>query len=756
MAFFLGQKTDALIILSIISLGAILGFIQERGAANALKRLLKMVQVKAEVLRDGKIQEIPVESIVPGDIVQLNAGDIIPADCYILESQALFIDESALTGESFGVEKKEGASDKKINALFMGTHVISGTGLVVAVLTDKKTEFGKIAAHLQTTPPKTTFERNIRDFGLFLFGITVILVISIFVINTLFKRPLIESLLFSLALGVGFTPQLLPAIITINLSKGAKHLAKKKVIVKRLESIENFGSMDILCVDKTGSITQGEVGLSNSYDFQEKPSNKLLLYGYLNAHLQVGYTNPLDKAITKTEIKESAGWKRTAELPFDFEKRRITLTVQKEGESLLISKGATASVLPLCTQAEDHEGKIVPIAQVKEQIQKLFEEKSSQGFRLLAVAYKKLGTQEEKELIFLGFFEFNDPLKPEIKETLEKLKHLGIGLKIITGDNKLIALHVGRELGLSKEQVLTGTEMDSLSQEELEKIVLTKEIFAEIHPNQKEKIVVSLKKAGHTIGFLGDGINDISGLHTADVGISVDNATDAAKESADIILLKKDLNVLIEGVKEGRRTFGNSLKYIFMATSANFGNMFSMAGASLFLSFLPMLPRQILLTNFLTDLPEMTISTDRVDAELLKKPRELDIKFIRKFMITFGLISSFYDYLTFALLLFFASTQEQFRTGWFVESVLSASLIILFIRTRKPFYQSKPSIALTASVAAVVIITLILPYTPVAVLFGFTPLPPIFILLIGVILTLYATSVEVGKRIFYSFLGKQN
>lgn len=761
LALFLSDSTDAIIIFIIILLSAILGVVQEKGAFKILEKLLAQVKTESTVIRDGKAKTVDIETVVPGDIVLLKGGDIIPADCLLLTSNHLLIDESTLTGEAYPVEKEVSVLpentplNKRFNALFMGTYVISGSATALIVLSGKSTEYGKIFEHLKENTPKTAFEKNIQQFGYLLLKITFVLVMAIFAINIFFHRPFIESLLFALALGVGFTPQLLPAIVTVNLTHGAKRLAKRRVIVKRLDSIENFGSMDILCVDKTGSITEGKIVLNGFYDFDGKQKDKVLLYGAVNSSLQTGFINPLDIAVLNASKTNLTQWKKIDEIPYDFIHKRITVLTSNDQEVLIITKGEVSSILSLCSHVEIDTNQIVDLSTVKPKIEKVFEEKSKQGFRLLGIAYKKttsssLKREMEKDLIFLGFLEFMDPLKAGIVETIEQLTHLGIKVKIITGDNRFVATHIAHQIGLSEEHLLTGEEISLLSEVELNKKVKTQVIFAEIEPLQKERIILALRKAGHTVGYLGDGINDISALHNADVSISVENASNVTKEAADFILLNKDLNVLKEGVEEGRRTFGNTLKYIFMATSANFGNMFSMAGSSLFLSFLPLLPKQILLTNLLTDFPEMTIATDNVDKEFLIKPRKMNMKFIRSFMIVFGLISSVYDFITFGIMFLLTDSIAEFRTGWFVESVLSAAIIVLAIRTRRPFLKSRPSKYLAIAIGAIVLITLLLPYTPPGRLFNFQPLPFVFLLCIAAIIICYIITVEVAKKFFFS------
>ncbi len=762
LSFFLGDPVDALIILTIVLVSSLLGFWQERGASNAVEKLLSIVQIKAAVRRDGISKEIPVEEIVPGDIVILNAGDLVPGDGLVQETKDLFVDEAMLTGETFPVEKEvavlpaETPLGQRTNALWMGTHVVSGSATALVIRTGKETEFGKVSERLKLRPQETEFERGIRQFGYFLMEVTLVLVVAIFAINVYLARPVLDSFLFSLALAVGLTPQLLPAIISINLAHGAKKMAQDKVIVKRLASIENFGSMSVFCSDKTGTLTEGIVQLQSALDVEGTPSDQVLLYAYLNAFYETGFTNPIDEAIRTHRKFDLTGYQKQDEIPYDFLRKRLSILVSHDNTHLMVTKGALLNVLAVCSSAETEGGKTVEIAAVRDRIQQHFEEFSNKGFRTLGVANKNMGAEsrikkdDEASMTFSGFLVLFDPPKPNISETIASLKNLGVTLKIITGDNHLVAANVSQQMGLSNTKILTGPDLGQLSDTALLKRVADVDVFAEIEPNQKERIILALRKAGNVVGYMGDGINDASALHAADVGISVESAVDVAKEAADIVLLEKDLGVLAQGVREGRMTFANTLKYVFMATSANFGNMFSMAGISLVLPFLPLLPKQILLTNLLTDFPEMTIATDRVDSEMVDHPRRWDIKAIRQFMITFGIVSSVFDYLTFgALLLLLHATQDQFRTGWFIESVVSASLIVLVIRSRKPFFKSRPGKYLLIATLSIVAVTLVLPFTPLAEIFGFSPLPILFLLLIAVIVLLYIISAEMVKTMFY-------
>ncbi len=756
---------NATIILVIILASSLLGFWQERGAANAVEKLLAVVQTKATVLRDGNQKDVPVEGIVPGDVVLLSAGDLIPGDCLVLESKDFFVNEASLTGETFPTEKTIGILPPKTplsqrtNSLFMGTNVVSGNAQVVVTGTGSETEFGKISDRLKLRPPATEFEQGVRRFGYLLMEVTLMLVVATFAINVYFARPVLDSLLFSLALAVGLTPQLLPAIISINLARGAKNMATEKVIVKRLASIENFGSMNVLCSDKTGTLTEGAIRIQSVVGFDGRESEKALLYVYLNAFYQTGFTNPIDEAIRASRL-DIPGYAKLDEVPYDFIRKRLSILAAKDGTGLIVTKGALQNVLDVCASVETSEGTVVEIAGVRGEIQQRFEDLSDKGFRVLGIAYKDAGTgrlitkDDEVGMTFVGFLVLFDPAKPKIAETIGELKHLGISLKIITGDNRLVARSISQQVGFPSPRILAGPELHEMSDETLLGQADGIDVFAEIEPNQKERIILALKKAGNVVGYLGDGINDASALHAADVGLSVDSAVDVAKESADIVLLEKDLGVLVHGVKEGRKTFANTLKYVFMATSANFGNMFSMAGASLFLSFLPLLPRQILLTNLMTDFPETTIGTDNVDAEMVERPRRWNVSSIRDFMIVFGITSSVFDYLTFGVLLIVLhSSTDMFRTGWFVESVISASLIVLVIRTRGPFFTSAPGKYLLMTTLVIVGATVILPFTPLRSLFGFTPPPISFLLAMAAIMTLYILLAEAVKRIFYKRIG---
>ncbi len=761
LSFFLNDHLDAAIILSIVLISGCLGFWQEKGAASAVKELLAMVQITVQVLRDGVCKELASDRLVPGDMVILKAGDVIPGDCLIVTSDNLFVDEAILTGESYPVEKLVGVIpegtplSQRTNALWMGTHVQSGKASALVIATGLATEFGKLSLRIKLKTPETEFERGVRRFGYLLMEVTLILVILIFAANVYLAKPVVDSFLFALALAVGLTPQLLPAIITVNLAHGAKRMAARKVIVKQLAAIENFGSMNVLCSDKTGTLTEGKVRLQGALDIYGEASNTVARYAYLNSVYETGFTNPIDKAIREYKAFDLVGTEKLAEIPYDFYRKCLSLLVEDNGQTLLLTKGALTNVLALCTEADSSHGGTVSINSARLQILRRYEEFSRQGYRTLGLAYKRLVNRDdldkadECEMCFLGFLVFFDPPKADSSETIAQLKELGVTLKIITGDNRLVAATLSKQLGLAEHEILTGPEIHEMSELALVNQVAVVDLFAEIEPNQKERIILAIKKAGFVVGYMGDGINDVSALHAADVGISVDSAADVAKETAQIVLLEKSLGVLVQGVREGRTTFANTLKYVFMATSSNFGNMFSMAGASLFLPFLPLLPKQILLTNLLTDFPEMTIASDNVDAIMVAQPRRWDIKFIRKFMITFGLVSSIYDYITFGLLLSLDVSVEQFRTAWFLESVVSASLIVFVVRSSSAFFKTRPGNYLIAATLSIVVITVSLPYTPIAPIIGFVPLSASLLAMLALIVVLYLSTAEIIKHIFY-------
>lgn len=786
LSIFLGELEDATLIIIIIIISGILGFWQESGAINAVDKLLEIIRSHISVIRDGISISISTEDIVPGDIITLTAGDSIPADSFIIESKDLFVNEATLTGESYPVGKyanilpKDTSLRNRTNSVFTGTFVVSGKGKVLAIRTGTNSEFGEISNSLKYKNPETDFEHGVRKFGYFLIEVTMLLVISIVLLNIYFGRSVLESFLFSLALAIGLTPQLLPAIISVNLAQGARRMVRDKVIVKRLAALENLGSMNILCSDKTGTLTIGTVQLELAIDLDRRPSDKVLLYSYLNAAYETAFMNPIDKAIKdycfdKIDIKN---YDKIDEIPYDFIRKRLSVLVSVKANgstnsygnknTIIITKGALNNILEVCSTAE-RCGKVIELSKVRQEIYQRYEEFGEKGLKILGLCYRyfdslaeaekiQLDKQDETKMTFLGFIVFSDPIKNNVVESITKLRNLGISVKIISGDNKYVVANMAKQIGVFNSNILVGQEIHKTSFDALVKKVNDIDIFAEIEPNQKEQIILALRVSEkNVVGYLGDGINDATAIHAADVGISVNSAPNVTKEASDFVLLEKDLRVLAEGVVEGRRTFANTLKYVFMATSANFGNMFSMAVASIFLPFLPLLPKQILLMNLLTDLPEMTISTDNVDPEIIARPRRWDIKFIRKFMIVFGFLSTFFDLLTFGILLYFlhpAST-EQFRTTWFLESIISACVIVLVIRTRRPIFKSRPKRYLIISTLIIIGIVLILPYTPIGKVFGLAGLPISYIMVIWLIVSAYAISAEIIKKVFYKSVNHQ-
>ncbi len=755
--------TDAVIILLIVLGSALLSFIQEYNASSAAEKLKQQVSVQANVVRDDQPQSIPSEQVVPGDIVMLSAGSLIPADGIVLEEKDFFVNQALLTGETFPAEKKPGSVpanaslSERTNTVYMGTNVRSGSARVLIVQTGPDTFFGHLSHRLTLRPPETEFESGIRRLGLLLTEIMLLLVLGIFFINVLFHKAIIDSLLFSIALAVGLTPQLLPAIININLSKGSQALAERGVIVRRLEAIENFGSMDTLCTDKTGTITEGVVKLDSALNINGQESAEIFRLAYTNAHYQTGLSNPLDEAILAKKDMNLDKVTKLDEVPYDFQRKRLSVLVHQNGENLLITKGALENVISVCSQFHDEQAFKSLDEKTMSGINERFASWSSQGYRVLGICTKTLpGEQEcisrmdETEMTFTGFLLFFDPPKKDAQQTIHRLAELGVQLKIITGDNPMVAAHTAEAVGLNPGSILTGTQLDNMHDEALWNIAEQTVIFADVDPNQKERIILALKKTGHVVGYMGDGINDAPSLHSADVGISVENAVDVAKEAADFVLLRQDFSILEQGIIQGRKTFANTMKYIYMATSANFGNMFSMAIASLFLPFLPMLPKQILLINFLTDLPEMTIANDNVDPEMVERSHKWDIHSIRRFMLVFGPLSSVFDLITFVVLfLVLKADQSMFHTGWFIESVVSACLVVFVLRTRLPLLRSKPSRWMMAVTLGVIVTALILPYTPLAGIFGFTQLPVTSLLVIAGIVMGYIFSAELVKHWFF-------
>ncbi len=765
-----GEWIDAIIVLAIVLGSTILGFVQEYSATNAVEKLRSKITIKSNLLRDEKPQNLSTEVVVPGDIVFLSAGSLIPADGIVLEANDFYVNQAVLTGESFQVEKKpsvlpsSASLAQRTNTVFMGTNVSSGTARVLIVQTGKSTVFGQVAERLSLQPPETEFERGIRHFGNLLTQVMMVMVVIVLAANVFLKKPLLDSLLFSLALAVGLTPELLPAIISITLSYGAQQMAKRGVIVRRLTSIENFGSMDVLCTDKTGTLTEGIVHLDGALDIKGEPSEDVLRYANLNAHFQTGLTNSLDDAIQKASKKaglDLGDEKKVSEIPYDFVRKCLTIvTTNSKGEITLITKGALSNILKICDKIQvGSETKTLNSSFLKE-IEKKYSGWSDKGFRVLGLAIKKGSRnqkgytyKDENNLIFSGFLLFLDPPKADVQEVIADLRKRGVQLKIITGDNEKVGRHIAEAVNLPLEGVLTGSQLNNLHDEALWHLAEKTTLFAEVDPNQKERIILALQKTKHVVGYMGDGINDAPALHAADVSISVDTAVDVAKEAADFVLLKKDLSILRQGIDQGRVTFGNTLKYILTTISANFGNMVSMAGASLYLSFLPLLAPQILLNNFLSDIPALTIASDNVDREMVEKPRRWNTKLIRNYMVLFGLVSSVFDFLTFGTLLFlFRSSPEQFRTGWFVESLLTELVIALVVRTRHFFLHSRPGKLLLISTLVFIAITLLLPYLPFVSIFGFIPLPAPVMLTMIALTILYVGATELAKKYFYSRL----
>lgn len=761
LSFLLEDRTNAAIILFILVASSLLAYWQEQSADDAVARLLAVIETRATVFRDDHETEVPADAVVAGDVVLLRAGALIPGDCRIIESKDLFVDEAALTGESFPAEKGTAtlAADtplsQRTNSLFLGTHVISGTASAIVVHTGKTTEFGRVAVKLEQRHPETGFERGLRNFGNLLIKVTLVFVIAVLAVNVAFGRPVVESLMFALALAVGMTPQLLPAITSVVLAEGAKSMARAQVVVKRLLSIENFGSMNVLCSDKTGTLTEGVVRLHAALDADGQPSERVLWCACVNAAFETGFANPIDNAIRGYRSFDLSGVRKLDEIPYDFLRKRLSILVDDGGTTLMITKGALAKVLDVCTRSETQAGNTVEFGTQREAIEGHFAEMSGQGFRVLGLAIRhvdasQIGKADESGMTFLGLLAFFDPPKPGIIQTVRELERLGVRLKIITGDNRAVAAVVSRQVGLETPRILTGADLRKLKDEALARLVNEIDLFAEVEPNQKERIILALKKTGNVVGYLGDGINDASALHAADVGISVAGAVDVAREAAQIVLLKQDLGVLIQGVQEGRRTLANTLKYVFVIISANFGYMFSMAAASLVLPFLPLLPGQILLVNLLADFPAMALATDFVDPELIERPRRWDVRLVRRFMLVFGLISSLFDFLTFAVLLvLYRATVAQFRTGWFIESVMTGLLIMLVLRTRRPFFKSRPGRYLLGTALITGTITVCLPYSPFREVLGFAPPPLSLLALVAMIGGLYCLTIELAKQVFY-------
>jgi P-type Mg2+ transporter len=757
----LGDVIDAAIIAVVVMLSVVLNFVQTSRSQRAAQRLRAQVTPTATVLRDGTWRELPRRQLVPGDVIRLSAGDLVPGDARLLQARDLHAQQAALTGESLPAEK-EAVDDadppampaEARNVVLLGTSIVSGTATAVIVATGGRTAFGDIVARLAKRAPETEFDRGLRGFSLLIMRTVVFLVLFVLLVNVAKHRPPLESLLFAVSLAVGLTPEFLPMITTITLGQGALRMSRQKVIVKHLAAIQNFGSMDILCSDKTGTLTTGDLVLDRALDPEGNASERVLLLAYVNSSFETGIQSPLDAAIIRHEHPDAGGYQKLDEIPFDFERRRSSIVVEREGQRLLIAKGAPESVLRTSTHYEVAGTTQVLDDETCQRCATTYETLSAQGFRVLAVAYRLVPEQsayhaeDETGLTLVGYLAFIDPPVDGAAEVLEALRRDGVEVKILTGDNDLVARHICEQVGLDGKRIVLGDELDDMTDTALQHVAEQTSVFARVSPAQKNRIIMALKARKHVVGFLGDGINDAPSLHAADVGISVATAVDIAKDAAEIILMERSLAVLHRGVLEGRKAFGNVMKYLLMGTSSNFGNMFSMAGATLFLPFLPMLPTQILLNNFLYDLSQVTIPTDNVDASFIKKPHRWDIGLIRDFMIFIGPISSIYDFLTFFVMLeVFHAGQSLFHTAWFVESLATQTLVIFVIRTSGNPFRSRPSRALTVTVLLVVAVGMVLPFTPLARVLGFTPLPPLFFLFLLVATVTYLALVEVAKRV---------
>lgn len=750
---------DAAIVLGIIVASVGVSASREYSAQSAADALRARVQMHAMTLRDGVAAPLPASALVPGDVVLFSAGTLVPADCVLLESTDLHVSESVLTGESFPVEKTPGAvaPDATIAArrgmLFLGTNVRSGTARAVVVATGPRTEFGAVAQRLTLRPPETEFERGTRRFGYVLTIAMLVMVLVVFAAHMLRGRPPMETLLFAIALAVGLSPELLPAILSVNLARSATLMSQGGVLVRRLNAIENLGSMDVLCTDKTGTLTEGVVEVEGSYDPRGLADPFALDLAARNAALETGVDNPLDEAILRAHKADLGGVSKLAEIPFDFVRKRVSVVMREGGAPRMITKGAVAHVLEVCAQvrgggALDDAARAAVDARVRAW--------SEQGVRVIAVAsgpvaaQPRYGRGDERGLTLDGFVSFLDRPKAGVARAIEDLKRLGVDTKIISGDSKLVTQHVARLVGLDAERVLTGADIDRMHDEAFWHAAEKTALFCEVDPNQKERILLSLKKMGHVVGFLGDGVNDAPAMHCADASLSVKGAVDVAREAADFVLLDRELDVIRRGIEQGRRTFANTLKYVLTTTSANLGNMASMALASLYLPFLPLLAGQVLLNNFLSDIPAVGLADDAVDPELVARPRRWDLRFIARFMVEFGLLSSAFDLFTFAALRFvYHAPPAAFRTGWFVESLLTELVIALVVRTRRPFFKSRPGTLLLGSTAVIVALALALPYLPVVAPLGLVPLPLGVLGAVGAITVAYVLSAELLKHHFY-------
>jgi P-type Mg2+ transporter len=767
VSLLLRDWTEAAIILAIVGGSALLGFVQEWRASTAVAQLRQRLALSARVLRGGSERGVLAASVVVGDIVHLSAGNLVPADAVVLEARDFMVSEAALTGESMPVEKRVGVTAvdaplaRRENAVFLGTSVRSGTASVLVTATGRATAFGAVAERIAQREPETEFARGVRRFGELLLRVMIMMVLFVLLVNQWLGRPMVDSALFAVALAVGLSPELLPAIVSVTVARGARAMARRGVIVRRLEAIENLGSIDVLCTDKTGTLTKGSVALEAAVDSLGQASPAVLRWAYANAALETGIANPLDAALVaagRRDGLDTTGLVKVDEIPYDFQRRRLTIVVADaaaaDGRHTMITKGAFDNVLAVCERVAVGGADAALDAAVRQRLRDYFRERSEQGFRVLALATRRLPARaayshgDEAAMCFEGFLLFFDPPKAGAAQTLLDLAALGIRVKVITGDNRHVAAHVGAALGLATDTLLTGEQLTAMPDEALWRLAQTTDLFAEIDPQQKERIVRALQRTGHAVGFLGDGINDAPALHAADVGITVDRAVDVARASADIVLLKPDLDVLRQGVEDGRRTFANTLKYIGITTSANFGNMISMAVGSLFLPFLPLAAKQILLNNFLSDMPSIAISTDRVDAERIAAPQRWQVNEVRRFMITFGLVSTVFDLLTFVLLAqVFDASEPVFQTAWFVVSLLTELAVVLVLRTRGALWRSRPSTLLLWSTGAVALAALATPFVPaLQSLFGFVALPASMMMALVAIVLAYVGCTEWVKR----------
>lgn len=731
-----GEWIDAATVGVVVLASAGLGFVREYKAQSAAAALRSRILTRTRVVRDGVPVTIAAEDVVPGDLVLLAAGNLVPADASVIEARDFFVSEAVLTGESFPVERTKG------DHVFLGTNVRSGTARCVVDATGPATAFGRIAHRLTLRPPETELDRGIRRFGYLLTIAMLVMVLVVFGAHMLRGRPAVETLLFAIALAVGLSPELLPAILSVNLARGAAVMARRGVLVRHLDAIENLGSMDILCTDKTGTLTCGVVQVGGAFDASGAVSEEVLRLAAVNAALETGLENPLDDAILAAHTPDLSDVGKLDEVPFDFTRKRVSIVVRDRGRIRLITKGAVAHVLEVCTGAPDTAARVA--------------EWNRSGIRVIAVATRDLPPREaytradERDLTLAGFVTFLDEPKPGVERAIADLATLGVAVKVITGDTRLVAEHLVARVGLRAGQVLTGGDLHALNDEALWQAAERTDVFAEVDPNQKERIILALKKTGHVVGFLGDGVNDAPAMHAADTSLSVEKAVDVAREVADFVLLEPDLDVIRGGIEQGRRTFANTLKYILTTTSANLGNMISMAAASLFLPFLPLTAGQILLNNFLSDIPAIGIAADAVDPELVDRPRRWDMKLIGRFMVEFGALSSFFDLLTFALLLFvFRTRAESFRTAWFVESLLTELAIALVVRTRRPFLRSRPGTVLLSSTLVLIVFTFAIPHLPFVRTLGFVPLPAPLMLALAAITLAYVIAAELTKSWFY-------